>query len=129
MRGSPKGKAKEDNRWVWTVTNGIRACDVPHWLGGEQITLYKGVKAQREQYLLAVDLGRYEWYQSQSPDGVPVRTLGPKGGWVWGRSHIDWIKERVPARTVGPEEGWIVMSHIGWGGEQITLYKGVETFP
>ena len=23
----------------------------------------------------------------------------------------------------------IVMSHIGWGGEQITIYKGVETFP
>ena len=23
----------------------------------------------------------------------------------------------------------LVMSHIGWGGEQITLYKGVETFP
>ena len=22
-----------------------------------------------------------------------------------------------------------VMPHIGWGGEQITLYKGVETFP
>ena len=22
-----------------------------------------------------------------------------------------------------------VMSHIGWGGEQITIYKGVETFP
>ena len=21
-----------------------------------------------------------------------------------------------------------VMSHIGWGGEQITIYKGVETF-
>ena len=21
------------------------------------------------------------------------------------------------------------MSHIGWGGEQITIYKGVETFP
>ena len=21
------------------------------------------------------------------------------------------------------------MSHIGWGGEQNTLYKGVETFP
>ena len=30
---------------------------------------------------------------------------------------------------VGPRRGWIVMSHIGWGGEQITLYKGVETFP
>ena len=24
---------------------------------------------------------------------------------------------------------FIVMSHICWGGEQITLYKGVETFP
>ena len=22
-----------------------------------------------------------------------------------------------------------VMSHIGWGGEQTTIYKGVETFP
>ena len=22
-----------------------------------------------------------------------------------------------------------VMFHIGWGGEQITIYKGVETFP
>ena len=58
---------------------------------------------------------------------MPVKTLGPKGGWIWGQSHIDWLKERVPARTLGPEGGWIVMSHIGWGGEQITLYKGVET--
>ena len=23
----------------------------------------------------------------------------------------------------------IVMSHIDWGGEQTTIYKGVETFP
>ena len=23
----------------------------------------------------------------------------------------------------------IVMSHIGWEGEQTTIYKGVETFP
>ena len=23
----------------------------------------------------------------------------------------------------------VVMSHIGWGGEQTTIYKGVETFP
>ena len=22
-----------------------------------------------------------------------------------------------------------VMSHIGWGGEQTPIYKGVETFP
>ena len=32
------------------------------------------------------------------------------------------------ARTLGPKGGWIVISHIGWGGEQNTIYKGVETF-
>ena len=48
---------------------------------------------------------------------------------MWGRSHIDWRKERVPAMTLGPEGGWIVMSHIGWGGERNILYKGVETSP
>ena len=82
---------------------------------------------------------------------MPVRTLGPRGGgfgggpasiggrkecqrgrWApkgGGLSRIDWRKERVPARTLGPEGGWIVMFHIGWGGEQTTVYKGVETFP
>jgi len=35
----------------------------------------------------------------------------------------------VLARMMGLEGGWIAMSHIGWGGEQITIYKGVETFP
>ena len=37
----------------------------------------------------------------------------------------------MAARTLGPEGEWIVMSHIDWGGEQITIYiyKGVETFP
>ena len=30
--------------------------------------------------------------------------------------------------TLGPEGGWIVMSHIGWGGKQTTIYKGVETW-
>ena len=67
------------------------------WVG-EQITLYKGVetflqqtrfkalrgspkgKAQRGQYLLAVDLGRYKWYRSQSPDDVPAFSLFPEGG-------------------------------------------------
>ena len=24
---------------------------------------------------------------------------------------------------------WIVRSHVGWGGEQNILYKGVETSP
>ena len=32
------------------------------------------------QYMLAVGLGCYKWYQSQTPSGVPVRTLGSKGG-------------------------------------------------
>ena len=30
---------------------------------------------------------------------------------------------------IGPQMGWIVRSHIGWGGEQIILFKGVETSP
>ena len=33
------------------------------------------------------------------------------------------------SEDAGPEGRWIVMSHIGWGGEQNTLYNGVETFP
>ena len=35
----------------------------------------------------------------------------------------------MPAKTLAPKGGWIVMSHIGWGGEQNTFYKGMETFP
>ena len=50
------------------------------------------------------------------------KDTGPKGGWIWGRSHIDWRKERVPARTLAP------LSHTGWRGEQTSIYKGVETF-
>ena len=58
---------------------------------------------------------------------MPVRTLAPKG--------VDLVV--VPHRLengmsasddAGPEGGWIVMSHIDWGEEQNTLYKGVETF-
>ena len=33
------------------------------------------------------------------------------------------------SEDAGLEGGWIVMSHIGWRGEQNTIYKGVETFP
>ena len=36
---------------------------------------------------------------------------------------------RVPARMLGLEGGWIVRSHIGRGGEQNILYKGVEISP
>ena len=62
---------------------------------------------QGGQYLLAVDLGCYKWYQSQTPDSVPATTLKPQGG-------------------------WIVRSHVGWRGEQsisYISYKGVETSP
>ena len=47
----------------------------------------------------------------------------PKGGGFGGGPASNWRKERVPARTLGPEGGWIVMSHIGWGGEQNTEWK------
>ena len=33
------------------------------------------------------------------------------------------------SEDAGSRRGWIVMSHIGWGGEQTTIYKGVKTFP
>ena len=42
---------------------------------------------QSGQYLLAVGLDCYKWYQSQIPGNVPARTLGPHGGWIV-RSHI-----------------------------------------
>ena len=36
------------------------------------------VTGQNRQYLLAVGLGYYKWYQSLTPDGVLVRTLTPR---------------------------------------------------
>ena len=66
--------------------------------GGERIIFYKGVKAplpsrrvlrilmgspkgkvQRGQYLLAVELDCYKWYQSQTPGNVLENWLSPKG--------------------------------------------------
>ena len=35
----------------------------------------------------------------------------------------------MSARTLDPEGEWIVRSHVGWGGERIIVYKGVETSP
>ena len=91
-----------------------------------------------------VDLGRYKWYQSQTLANVPTMRLSPEGGWTRGGVPVrmldpkeGWIA-RVPHRLengtsanedAGPEVGWIVRSHIDWGGERNTLYKGVETFP
>ena len=37
-------------------------------------------KAQKGQYLLAVGLVYYKWYQSQTLGDVPARTLGLEGG-------------------------------------------------
>ena len=59
-------------------------------------------KVRRGQYLLAVGLGSYKWYQSQTLNDVPVRRLSPKGceheamcqqgrwppkGWIEGVPH------------------------------------------
>ena len=41
-----------------------------------------------------VDLGRYKWYQSQTPDDVPAFSLFPEGGKTRGG---------VPVRTLGPK--------------------------
>ena len=70
------------------------------------ISFYCGesCSSNRGQYLLAVGLDCYKWYQSQTQGGVRTRKLGPEGG-------------------------WIVRSHIGWRVERNILYKGVKTSP
>ena len=93
-------------------------------------------KAQREQYLLSVGLGRYKWYQSQTPGnvparrlspdegwtGVPTRTLDPKGRWIGGPTLIGEGNE-------GTKEGWIVRSHISRGGERSILIRVWKPLP
>ena len=39
-------------------------------------------KTQREQYLLAVGLNCYKWYQSKIPGGLSARTLSPPRGGI-----------------------------------------------
>ena len=64
-------------------------------------------KSQRWQYLLAVGLSCYKWYQSQTLGGVPVRMIGLERDGLWdltpiGQGNdIDWWEERVPTRTLG----------------------------
>ena len=100
-------------------------------------------KVQKGQYLLAMDLNRYKWYQCQTwgnvlarrlffeggwtQGGVPIRTLAPKGVGFGGILHR-LERERIVSEDARPCKGWIVMSHIGWGGERNTLYKSVKTF-
>ena len=62
------------------------------------------VTGQSEQYLQAVGFACYKWYEMQTPDVMPARTLDP-------------------------QKGWIVRSHIGWSGEWSVHYNGVETSP
>ena len=66
-----------------------------------------------------MDLGRYKWYQSQTPDDVPAFSLFPEGGRHEACASKDAgpgrgvdlvavphrLKEGVPARTLGPEGG------------------------
>ena len=44
--------------------------------------------------------------------------------WCIVRSHIDWREKRVRHRS---QKRWIVRLYIGWRGEQIIFYRGVET--
>ena len=61
---------------------------------------------------------------------MPVKTLGLRGGGFGGGPiSIGGRKECQRGRWALKGGGWIVMSHIGWGGEQNTIYNGVETFP
>ena len=71
------------------------------------------------QYLLAVGLGRYKWYQSQTLGNVPARSspeggvdtrrcvskdAGSRMGWIGG-SHIDGRREQVSTRTLALKGG------------------------
>ena len=60
---------------------------------------------------------------------MPVRTLGPKGGGFGaGPTSIGEMNECQRGRWA-PKGGWIVMSHIGWGGEQKHPLKGCGNLP
>ena len=57
-----------------------------------------------------LDTGRCASLLAVPQRGVDTRwcaskDAGPQREWIWGRSHIDWRKERVPARTLGLEGG------------------------
>ena len=69
-----------------------------------------------------VDLGGYKWYQSQTLDGVPARTLDPKGG-VDFEIPCGLEKGTSASEDVEPRREWIVRSHIIQGVERSILYK------
>ena len=122
--------------------------------GGERKALYKGVafccrhvlktsrgslkgKAQREQYLLTVGLGRYKWYQSQTSGDVPARRLFPEGGrheakcqtGRWAPKGVDLVvvpyrleKETSASEDIGPQRGGGVDCEIPYRLGRITKH-------
>ena len=69
-----------------------------------------------------------------SPKGVDTRQCASKDTGPQ-RGGVDLVvvphryeKGMSVSEDAGPEGQWIVMSHISWGGEQNTPYKGVKTF-
>ena len=86
-------------------------------------------KAERGQYLLAVGLSLYKWYQSQAPCNVSAsKDHGPRrGGGLGGPTSIGEGNECQ--RGCRPRREWIVIYQIGLGEEQSILYKVVETSP
>ena len=85
-------------------------------------------KAQRGQYLLAVGLGCYKWYQSQTQGGVPARTLSPEGG-VDFKIPRRLERETSASKDVGLQRGVDFEIPYRLERERNIIYKGVETSP
>ena len=70
-----------------------------------------------------------------SPKGVDTRRCTSKDARPQRGVDLGVVPHRLEEEKSVSEdaglrrEGWIVMSHIGWGEEQITIFGGVETFP
>ena len=88
---------------------------------------------------------RFKNLEGKSERESPKRTISASGGLesLQMLSELDsrrcasekvelqrgWTQGGVPVKTLGPERMWIVRSYIGWGGEQNTLDKDMETSP
>ena len=57
------------------------------------------------------------------------KDAGPQRGVDLGAVPHRLEEGKSVSEDAGPKGGWIVMSRIDWGGEQNTIYKGVETLP
>ena len=67
------------------------------------------------------------------PKGVDKRRCASKDAWAPKGGRFGAVAHRLEegksvSENVGLRRGWIVMSHIGWGEEQTTIYKSVENF-